>query len=184
MKKTILAFTMVVSVSAAWGLEWIDVPAVTSAKPAVIAAQAPVPNPDLLERLFKTDDEIVRVQTLLGHYVIGKTISGPVLIPNPVEILIGGEFRDVLNLFPFLRSVAVDGRIKVHLGGGNIAAEYGRIRAEFMARLPRLILLEKATGLGTDLSRGHMIWARGLQIVSQPECVGIVGRSPWPDYCS
>lgn len=183
MNKILLSAAVVFSAPFAWGLEWIDVPPVKVAKPAVLAAEAVQPSPDLLDRLFKTDDEIVRVQTLLGHYVIGKTISGPILIPNPVEIVIGAEYRDILQLFPFLRTVAVDGRFRVRLGT-NIAAEYGRIRAEFMARMPRLILLEKATGMGNDLSRGHMIWARGLQIISQPECVGTVGRSPWPDFCS
>ena len=39
-------------------------------------------------------------------------------------------------------------------------------------------------GLGNDLSKGHLVWARGLKIVSQPECVELAGKSPWPGFCS
>jgi len=152
------------------------------AVPVAAAAEA-APSQETLDRLFKADDEIVRLQTLLGQYVVGKTINGPVLRKAPVEIELGAEYKDVLALFPSLRQTVVDGRIRVRIGE-DVAAEYGRLRAEFMARLPRLILLERVSGLGNDLSRGHLTWARGLQIVSQPECVELVGRVPWPGFCS
>lgn len=158
------------------------VPAITPMRVAAAEA-APPPNPDMVERLFKADDEVVRLQALLGRYVVGRTLSGPVLITAPVEVQLGLEYRDILGIFPGLRPVEADGRLRVRLGA-DIPSEYARIRAEFMARLPRLILLEKATGVGRDLSRGHFVWARSLQVVSQPECVGLAGRDPWPDYCS
>lgn len=158
------------------------VPSIPSVRIAA-AGPAQAPSPEMVERLFKADDEVVRLQALLGRYVVGRTISGPVLITSPVEVQLGVEYRDILGLFPALRPVEADGRLRVRLGA-DIPSEYARIRAEFMARLPRLILLEKATGVGRDLSRGHLVWARSLQVLSQPECVGLAGREPWPDHCS
>lgn len=154
-----------------------------AARPLVLPAKPHRPDPALLDRLFKADDEVLRLRTLLGQYVVGQTVNGPILIANPVEIHFGIDFRDVLALFPFLRPVELDGRIRIRIGD-NVAGEYGKVRAEFLARLPRVILLEKAAGIERDLSRGHLVWARNLQILSQPECAGLAGREPWPYYCS
>lgn len=140
------------------------------------------PSPDVLDRLLKTDEDIARVQTLLGQYVVGASISGPVLRRAPVDVTVGADYEAILAAFPFLQRTAVNGQIRVRLGA-DVASEYGRVRAEFMARLPRLILLEKLAGVDKDMSKGHLVWARALQIVSQPECVNMAGRSPWPDYC-
>lgn len=159
-------------------------PRVEVSVPRSMAVGEPAaPNPDLFDRLLKADDEVVRVQNLLGHYVIGATINGPILRREPIELVVDIGYQDLLAKFPFLRQTHVDGRIKVRLGD-NVAGEYGQLRAEFMGKLPRLILLERIAGLGNDLSRGHMVWARRLQIVSQPECVDLAGRNPWPAFCS
>lgn len=151
--------------------------------PRGMAVGDSVPNPDLVDRLLKADDELVRVQTLLGAYVVGTTINGPILRREPVELVVGLDFQELLGKFPFLPASQANGRIVVRLGT-NTQAEYAQLRAEFMARLPRLILLERLAGVGNDLSKGHLIWARGLKIVSQPECVELAGKNPWPGFCS
>ncbi len=158
-------------------------PRVQAAVPRAVAVGETAPNPELVDRLLKADDELVRVQTLLGAYVIGTTINGPILRREPVELVVGLDFQELLGKFPFLHATRVDGRIVVRLGS-NVQSEYAQLRAEFMARLPRLTLLERLTGVGNDLSKGHLVWARGLKIISQPECVEMAGRNPWPGFCS
>ena len=165
------------------GESFLDIP-----NPAAVVAPEPVSatpavSPDVLERLLKADDELARVQTLLGQYVVGSTINGPVLRRAPVELTLGADYESILAAFPFLQRTVVNGQIRVRLGA-DVASEYGRVRAEFAARLPKLILLEKLAGVDRDLSRGHLVWARSLMILSQPECVNMAGRTPWPDYCS
>ncbi len=158
-------------------------PRVSAPVPRGVAVGQAAPDPDMVDRLLKADDELVRVQTLLGAYVVGTTINGPILRREPVELVVGMDFQELLGKFPFLPATRVDGRFVVRLGT-NTQAEYAQLRAEFMARLPRLILLERLAGLGNDLSKGHLVWARGLKIVSQPECVELAGKSPWPGFCS
>ena len=128
-------------------------PRVQAAVPRAVAVGETAPNPELVDRLLKADDELVRVQTLLGAYVIGTTINGPILRREPVELVVGLDFQELLGKFPFLHATRVDGRIVVRLGS-NVQSEYAQLRAEFMARLPRLTLLERLT----DLVAGMRGW--------------------------
>ena len=160
----------------------VDIAPITDAKPAVFTAIAAEPDSYLTQLMFNTDYDITCMQTLLGQYVAGRSINGPVLISNPVEIKLSMECVRVLRQFPFLHVVMENGHLDVLLGG-NAPSEYGRIRAEFMASMPRLIKLERMVGAGNELSRGHLLWARNLMIVGQHECVNMVGPNEWRQYC-
>lgn len=187
MKEMILAASLILPGAARAGAfdAYLPEPGPRAQVPVLlgIAVGEAAPDPGVVDRLLKADDEMVRVQTLLGAYVVGSTIHGPILRREPIELTVGLDFQDLLGKLPFLPAAQADGRIVVRLGT-NTQAEYAQLRAEFMARLPRLILLERLAGLGNDLSKGHLVWARGLKIISQPECVELAGKNPWPGFCS
>ncbi|MEK7858146.1 MAG: hypothetical protein AAB320_03310 [Elusimicrobiota bacterium] len=130
------------------------------------------------DRSGQAVEAAIFVQSLLGKYVVGSSISGPILRKEPFELEVDVRFAALVSKYPFLGAVT-NGRIRVN-PGENVAAQYQALRAEFIGRLGGAISAAGREPRTIALAR----WARSLRILSQPDCLDIFTRLPWPDFCS
>lgn len=118
--------------------------------------------------VLKLANDLRDLQTLLGSFVVGKTLSDPIL-KQSLEFEVNGNIGALINRI-FSLNIPVGGRFRLN-NHQEVVARYQSVRAEYLAVFGQLATYDKK---GKDLAAVSAVWARNLEIISQPECIAIL----------